>query len=104
LRQLSITLNEKEHERAVLQSKIDSIHAQQELSTQVYKELKAQYPSINNAIIQPSVIITDSSILNKTYLILLSAPGGLSYKDKVKLENWLKVRLNQADVKLIFQK
>jgi len=103
LTRLKVAMAEKEKQEKMLQYKLDSIGNLQKLSKQVYAELKAQYPALKNAVIQPSVVLTDSSASAKTYLILLSLSSNLNGQQKVKLENWLKVRLQQHNIKLIFQ-
>jgi hypothetical protein len=83
---------------------MDSIKKQELRNTQLFAEIKAQYPLVKNAIIQPSVIIGDSTAGKKTIVILLSLSANLPSKEKIKLENWLKVRLNQPNIQLIFQR
>ncbi len=102
--QLAKALAEKEKQEKNLQLKIDSINYQQQLGTQVYDELKAQYPSLKNAIIHPSTILSDSSVAAPTFLVLLSLSSNLSRQEKLKLESWLKIRLQQNNLKLILQK
>jgi uncharacterized hydrophobic protein (TIGR00271 family) len=96
--QLTNALGMKEKQLNLFQLKFDSILNQQKLSVQIYSELKVQYPQLKRAIIEPSITINDS-----TYLVLLNMSAGLPKAEKNKLEKWLKVRLNQANLKLIFQ-
>ena len=103
LTQMTVALAEKEMQEKMLQSKMDSIDNLQKLKTQVYAELKAQYPNLKNAVIQPSVVLTDSSVTSRTFLVLLSISSRLSKQEKSKIENWLKVRLQQNNINLIFQ-
>lgn len=103
LSQLTMALEAKEKQGKLLQLKLDSINNQQKLSTQIYAELKAQYPVLKNAILQPSYMLSDSSGSKPTFLVLLSLSAKLSIQEKSKIENWLKVRLNQQNINLIFQ-
>ncbi len=103
LSQLTGALEAKEKQAQLLQSKLDSISNQQKFSTQIYKELKAQYPSLKSAVLQPSSILGDSSSSKQIFLVLLSIPEKLPKKEKLKLEHWLKVRLNQQNINLLFQ-
>ncbi len=103
LTQMTIAMAEKEKQEKVIQHKLDSIGNMQKLGTQVYAELKAQYPALKNAVIQPSIILTDSSVTSRTFLVLLSISSRLSKQEKSKIENWLKVRLQQNNINLIFQ-
>jgi len=104
LSQLTEALALKEKNEKKLLFQIDSIKKQDILNTQVFAEIKAQYPLVKNGIIQPSVIIGDGTTAKKTVVILLSLSANLSSKEKIKLENWLKVRLNQPNINLIFQR
>lgn len=104
LSQLTEALAIKEENEKKLLFQIDSIKKQDILNTQVFAEIKAQYPLVKNGIIQPSVIIGDSSAGKKTVVILLSLSATLPAQEKIKLENWLKVRLNQPNIHLIFQR
>lgn len=100
---LTIAMAEKEKQEKLTRYQLDSIGNMQKLGTQVYAELKAQYPALKNAVIQPSIILTDSSVTSRTFLVLLSLSSRLSKQDKSKIENWLKVRLHQNSINLIFQ-
>lgn len=82
---------------------MDSLNGQERLHKQVYAEIKSQYPYLRSAIIQPSVILEDSNATHQTLLIVLSLKVSLNKAEKMRLENWLKVRMNQQNLKLIFQ-
>ena len=103
LSQLTMALEAKEKQEKHLQLKLDSINNQQKLSIQIYAELKAQYPDLKNAILQPSYMLSDSAGSKPTFLVLLSISAKLPAPEKSKIENWLKVRLNQQYINLIFQ-
>lgn len=103
LSQLSIALEVKDKNENLLQSKLDSINNQIILSRQIYAELKAQYPNLKNAILQPSLMLSDSANSKQTYLVVLSLTKPLPLLEKSKLENWLKVRLNNQNINLNFQ-
>lgn len=103
LTQLTMAIAEKEKQGQILQSKLDSIGNEQNIGVQVYNELNAQYPSLENAIIRPSVILGDSLSTSPTFLVLLILSSNLSKQEKIKIENWLKVRLQQKNIRIIFQ-
>jgi uncharacterized hydrophobic protein (TIGR00271 family) len=103
LNQLTEALELKEKEGKILLSKLDSIAALEKLSKQLYAELKAQYPAIQNAVLHPASIINDSIDSKKTYLVLLSVNGRISLREKLKLANWLKIRLNQTNIDLVIR-
>jgi len=100
--QLTQALSEQEEKEKKLRAQVDSLKNQEVLGAQVFREIKAQYPVIKTAAIQPAKLWSDSSA-NNTTLILLSLSGILPSGEKSKLENWLKVRLNQQNIKLIIQ-
>jgi uncharacterized hydrophobic protein (TIGR00271 family) len=85
-----------------LQVEIDSIRINHQLSVQVYKELKAQNNGIISAIVQPTFIYTDSSA-QKSFLVAIETRLKISTKERLQLENWLKVRLKQNSLKLIIE-
>jgi len=103
LAQMTIAMVEKDKQEKELRYKLDSISNLQKLGTQVFAELKAQYPALKNAVIQSSILFSDSSAKTPVFLVLLSLSANLSGPDKNKMENWLKVRLQQDNIKLIFQ-
>lgn len=103
LTQLTVAIAEKERQEKILQSRIDSINNLQKLKKQVFAELKAQYPGLKNAVIQSAEVITDSAVNTATYLVLLHITPSLSRQQKIKVENWLRLRLMVNDVKLILQ-
>ena len=100
---ISSALEDKDKEQKLLQLKLDSIYKHQQISKQVYAELKVQYPSLKKIIIQPSMAVTDSAVMKSTYLVLLELTGNLPASEKIKLEKWLNIRLQQTNLTLIFQ-
>lgn len=103
LDQLTQALVAKEIQQKALQLQLDSIHNQQKLSAQVYKELKVQYPTLKNAIIQPFFLLSDSTGNNQSFLVILSLSKNLPKSERAKIERWLKLRLHHTTIKMIFQ-
>lgn len=103
LTQMTVALAEKVKQEKLIQFKMDSIDDLEKLKRQVYAELKAQYPNLKNAVIQPSFVLSDSAAAVPTYLVLLSMSSYLPKKQKIKIENWLKIRLKENNIKLILQ-
>lgn len=101
---LTKALEIKELQQKKLQTQIDSISKQQKLSFEVYTELKALFPTLKNAVIQPAIILSENTGTKPTFLILLSISTKLSAKQKSTILKWLKVRLGEDDINLIFQK
>ncbi len=101
--QLTTALQAKDKHEKMLQLALDSIGQQKQLGKQLYAELKAQYPALNEAVIQPSLILSDSAKTSDTYLVLLSIGGRITSQDRARIENWLKVRLNEKNIQLLIK-
>ncbi|MEP7257167.1 MAG: DUF389 domain-containing protein [Flavitalea sp.] len=100
--QLTIALEEREKQLKSLQAALDSIKLQELTSRQVFAELKAQFPKLKNAVLQPAIILKDS-IEQPSYLVLLTLSGRISNEEKNKLTNQLKIRLKQDTISLFLQ-
>lgn len=100
---ISSALEEKDKQQKLLQLKLDSIYNFRQQSRQVYAELKVQYPSLKKIIIQPAMAVTDSADIKSTYIVLLELNDMLPPGEKTILEKWLKIRLQQENLTLIFQ-
>lgn len=103
LEQLGLALQQNEIQRAFLQSKLDSMNRQDSLSTQIFSELKIQYPQLTEAILQPVTLTADSLMRNPTYLVLLHMPRPISKSERDKVENWLKVRLKIDQITVLIE-
>lgn len=103
LQQLTAALKAAEEKNELLKKRADSIQSMQNMSAQVFREIKAQYTTVQSAIIQPSVSYSDSSA-TATIVVLLNVISNFTLSEKDKLENWLKVRLGKQSVHLIIQK
>ena len=82
---------------------MDSIDAEKLLGRQIFNELKAQYPSIQSCIIQ-NVDRNADSMQNTIRIITIKSKATLSSKEKIKIRNWLKIRVNTNDLTLVFDK
>lgn len=103
LNQLSLLLNDKDKEIKKYQSKLDSIARYDTLSKQLFGEIKAQNNNLQSAIIQPAKLYRDSGRVDRSFVILLTLTKNILAADKIRMENWLKVRLKTDEVKLIIQ-
>ncbi len=103
LTQITQALAMEEEKARNLQHKMDSIKSLEMLGYQVYKEIRSQYPFVKSAIIQPAQIIGDSTASKSAYVVNLNVASGLSWIEKIRLENWLKIRLNEKNINLIIQ-
>jgi len=101
---LGILLKKSEEEKALMRIRLDSINNQKLLGRQIFDELKVQFPEITEAIVQPVVTFRDSvQTQADTYLVLATVEKAISEADRNKIEDWLKVRLNNKAVRLIIQ-
>lgn len=80
-----------------LSNQLDSIHKQKTLTTQIYKELKAQYPSIENFVLQPSTLVNDS-LQKNIWISNLKSKEKINSKERNQMKEWLKVRLNTDEI------
>lgn len=103
LSRLTQELAIKEESEKKLERQMDSIKSQELLSKQVFAETKSQYPGLKSAIIQPTLVLSDSLPPKQTILVVLSFTEIPSIGDKARLEKWLKIRLNQPHINLIFE-
>lgn len=80
----------------------DSINSVQDLSSQVFKELRTQNNNIKGFTIGYVMMNTDSTnIAKKKKLILVETAENLSEKQKADLERYLKVRVENDSAKVI---
>lgn len=101
--QLAVALEEQEAVNLRLSKSLDSIRQHQLLAQQVYKEIKVQYPTVTSAIIEPVNEWNDSAANRKVLLVNVNGLKNISATDKRKMEDWLKLRLNEQRIKLIIQ-
>jgi hypothetical protein len=82
--------------------KLDSLLQQGMGSTQIFRELRVQFPHLKEAIIQP-VIVNNDTLPGPTtgYLVLLRMSQGLGTEESQKVEQWLKVRLKESRITLV---
>ncbi|MES1221091.1 MAG: hypothetical protein ABUT20_36660, partial [Bacteroidota bacterium] len=103
LARLTVALAEKEKQQDSLQNLLDSITGLELKNRQIFAELKTQYPGIDSAVIQPGNVYADSNKVKSGYLVILNTRSNLTDAERLKLENWLRVRLRRSDVRLIIQ-
>jgi len=99
--QLTMDVTEKDKLLQSYKKKLDSISTYQNLGVQVFEELKIQYPAIRSAIIQPGNIIGANSQVIPSHLVVLYSSAIIPSREKVKIEAWLKKRLNLTNINLI---
>jgi uncharacterized hydrophobic protein (TIGR00271 family) len=84
-----------------LQKVVDSIKTKMPDAGEIYRELKTQFPALKEAIVQQVVPSSDSAVNKQQMLVMLEIATKLKPAEKIKLENWLKVRLKQENVRLV---
>ena len=100
--EISVLLAENSDARNIMQKKLDSIENPLLISQQIFKELKIQYPELKEAIINPVVVNNDSLQEDENiFLVMLDLDKMLTTTEKKKLDKWLKVRLENKNIKLI---
>jgi len=102
LNQLSNILSQKEIELKRYQVS-DTLKQYDTLARQIFRELKTNYNNVTSTAIQPIRTYKDSSIVQRRFIVLLSVSRSFSRTEKIKIENWLKVRLRRSDLQLIIQ-
>lgn len=100
---LSEALTIRENQQKLLQAKLDSIEAPVKISPQVYRELKVQYPGLSQAIMQPAFVMSDSTVPKKVFMVWVTIKGRVSNNERIKMRDWLKIRLQQPEVNLVVQ-
>jgi uncharacterized hydrophobic protein (TIGR00271 family) len=104
MKRLNLLLNAKETELQRLHDKMDSIGHLQKTAIQVYSELKIQFPDLTAATISPSNLITGDRTMQPVVMVVLSFSKNRSLAEKKKIEEWLKVRLQQNNIDVIFRR
>jgi len=87
-----------------MQFQLDSIQKQGELSKGLYGEIKALYPSLKSAYIQPANYFTDSSTTSNKYLIYLKVGEAFNADKRARLSTFLETRLGNKEVELIVER
>lgn len=100
---LKNALEEKQKRFLLLQAQIDSIDAEKQLNEQIFKELKAQYPSVQSSIFQPVTKSTDST-QTSLWLLVLKTTNEIDEAERTKIEDWLKVRVNQKNLTVFYER
>jgi uncharacterized hydrophobic protein (TIGR00271 family) len=99
---LNAALTNKAKQIETLSLKLDSIYKQKDLSTQVYKEMKAQYPTIESFLLQPTTLIKDT-IQENVWVSNIKSKEKINSKDQEKVKDWLKVRLKTEKIFINFE-
>ncbi len=99
---LQNVLAQKEKEIIILKNHVDSMVSQQELSSQVFKELRTQYASFTSLVLQQGTVNTDSASQH-VWIAIIESKKTTQPDEKKKIEQWLKVRLKIDQLKIYFE-
>ncbi len=102
--QINEALAEKEIELNKLRTTVDSINNNQKTAQDVFEELRVYYPSLNQAIIGPSLMIEKNQKPARITVAVLSFSEVIPQTDKTKITNWLKLRMKTDSLTIIFGK
>jgi uncharacterized hydrophobic protein (TIGR00271 family) len=100
--QISMALSESEKQIRAQQNIIDSLVSDNSLSQQIHKELKAQYPQVQSTILQ-TVTSHQDTTKRDIWLSVIQSNKKWDVKDKTKIKNWLKVRINATELEVYFE-
>lgn len=99
---LGSVIPEQNAEWVMMQNQLDSIYKQRTLGKSVYRELKVMYPLLQEAIIAPALVYSDSIPERSSLLVWLKFDEG-GRNDTTNLQEFLQVRLNRNDIRLLLE-
>ena len=94
-------LEAKENEILSLRSTLDSLNGHRIPYEQITAETIAQYPSVTGLHLSRGATVAADSTRTDGVLAIAYCSSSLSVEDRARLENWLRVRLGTADLKLL---
>ncbi|MGG7035024.1 MAG: DUF389 domain-containing protein [Flavobacterium sp.] len=100
--EFSKALQVKENEIISLKNELRSYTTQKSFGNQIFKELKIQYPSIESCSLQNVTFYSEKSN-QQTWIAIINSKNDLNTQNRIKIKNWLKVRLNVNTVQVYFE-
>lgn len=104
IKQLNLILKSKQAEVEQLQGRLDSTSDLQKTAVRIYSELKVQFPDLVTAAISHSGLVTGEQTIQQVLIVVLNFSKNKNLQEKKKIEDWIKVRLQQNDIDVIFRK
>ena len=101
--QFKMLINAKDTELQTLRNRLDSTGTGNSLAKQVYDELTTQFADLNDATIGQAQLIKSDSTSAQIVLVTLNFSLKKSPSEKKQIGNWLRVRFQKKDIKVIFQ-
>jgi uncharacterized hydrophobic protein (TIGR00271 family) len=95
----SSLIEDKNKQLAKMQFLLDSISAEKRPVTQLFNEVKAQYPYVESFGIAKMPIALDGAPKNE-WIAMLRTKKKMRKEDQSRLESWLKVRVNVGEIKI----
>ena len=98
-------ISETSMEKNLLQAKIDSTENQKKISELIFDEMRVLFPSIDEAVIQPVFVNTDTSrVSQKRFLVLVTTKNNLDNKQIETLKAWMEKRTKSEGIELVQKK
>ena len=99
---MALSLSEKDREILFLRERIDSLTQHDQLSAQLFKELKSQQPELKSISVHQSVSVNDTTAF-KYWMAVIDMPEELTDSiTRQRIDNWLKARLEADSVRVYY--
>lgn len=82
--------------------KLDSLKNIPQLGAEILSEIKQLYPQIHSCSYSETTYYSESSAQKEVSLIVLQSSKTIYKKDRIKIENWLKSRIDKNNIKVVF--
>lgn len=96
-------LKSKNQQIEFLENQLGNYKKYESLHTSISEEIEAQYPQITKCAMNEMIIHQNNAPNDTLAMVYLSGKKRLSKAEMTKLENWLKVRIKNEKVKLVFE-
>jgi uncharacterized hydrophobic protein (TIGR00271 family) len=100
--QMAMAIRESEREIQFLRSRVDSLTGRNDLSQQLFLELKTQYPDLNSLSVNKAVTVSDSTAYD-FWMAVIDLPS--AHQDapmQQRINNWLKARLETDSIRVVY--
>lgn len=100
--QLNLAIHAKDAQIQRLQQRLDSVPHVIQANKQIYNELKAQYADLENAAMGQGTLLKGDTTASPVFIIALRFSRNKSTVQKAKIENWLQVRLQRKNIRVLY--
>ena len=102
--ELTKLLQEERIKMIAMQVELDSIEQASKISKQLFNELSINYKGLNSVVISPSASEADTSGASKNiYLAVIDFKKAIPQKERNKIQDWLRARLNNQNIEVIYR-